>query len=433
MSLLSKALTALGYTGASDNQTQAAQSACVDNLYLAGYLGRENIWTVLHQMGGPFGENALSPAEAFAAIDPILDAAGAYQDNPEEFFADDIISKLLDDGNFDNEDAVDLVTYLQQTAFGRAVGQERNELQNQSWMETHKDRFMQNAEALGVINETRPERQNFDYSFLMGAARLRAQTRTQDLKNQAEDGLEPGVVKVLAGQRELNAELDGLGPEAEVKKQDGITYIFNLAAKHDIQPNPQQAFIERNGRTFFNYADNQQQRVTETLMMNDQVETILGDTDIEYILVDTQSDENGRPTTKTTSDDALKSIIEGLGETPQQDIHVLVQSNQPYVERQRLVVERSFRDLKEEFGLDGVNFVFHGTGEANELGAVGVNSALGALSGERYSALTRDDDGRKRDASSLMFQTREKETDHIPPLPQTLPPEPRRGYRPSPP
>ena len=68
------------------------------------------------------------------------------------------------------------MAYWRQSAFDRQVNQERNELTQQTWMETHQQQFMANAKDLGVIDDIRPERKVFDLDSILGAARLRMKT-----------------------------------------------------------------------------------------------------------------------------------------------------------------------------------------------------------------------------------------------------------------
>lgn len=116
--------------------------------------------------------------------------------------------------DLDEQDITDLLFYIAQHAFGRKAGQERNELTAQDWMNKYKDEYFASARILGLIDREAPESHDYDGAWIAGASRVGILARIIDYKYMLNkyDLKINGETGVLAGMRELWANIDGISP-----------------------------------------------------------------------------------------------------------------------------------------------------------------------------------------------------------------------------
>ena len=222
--------------------TEEKQIAFLDNLCIAGYFKEEVIWPSMNIMqfdktGAKkvemWGENG--PKEAFLEIRKTLDQTES--NNPE------ILLKELFNGDskFTDQNIEDLVLFLAQNAFGRAPGQERNELKTQDWAKDPElaKRYLNNARSLGLIDEIPPSRTEYDETWVQGAARFRTTTRIAHLKELMYQAIAPGFIRLMTGKRELTAELDIVGGNIDESKD----FMLALASDNGIKLNEANKFI----------------------------------------------------------------------------------------------------------------------------------------------------------------------------------------------
>ncbi|HVY53747.1 MAG TPA: hypothetical protein VHA13_04435, partial [Gammaproteobacteria bacterium] len=105
-------------------------------------------------------------------------------------------------------DIIDLITFLQQTAFDRQFGEERDRLQVKPWMEEKSDGFIKLANVMGVISPLLPSFQHYCGVGIMGASSVRVCERINYFcelnKKSTEKSLSFNSIWMLTGNRELS-------------------------------------------------------------------------------------------------------------------------------------------------------------------------------------------------------------------------------------
>lgn len=362
------------------------QEALLKIFYLAGYLNPTKLWNDLLLF-----DKTGHPEEVFDSIMHSLNIA-----NPKQGDVSQLNPKLLrknlfkDSTKLEVEDVKAWILYVSQNAFNRKVGQERNELSSQDWMDKNKDQYIKAARELDLIDEIFPKTQLYDEGWIAGASRIGLFARILYYNKLIEQIKITGDTIVLAGARPLWANLDGINPQiyqkllnAYNKKLDinslditlpvgedaerikeGKEYMKLLADKNNIILNPIEPFIEYKQsqkipsglfpeRIYPNYANSVSEKLTESLMSIDLINSFLkGKADI----INTISTDNQRPNTMTTACDAAKRLIDKIlnGEFGQQkDFSILLISNQPYIKRQELATATAVKGILDQYQLKG--------------------------------------------------------------------------------
>jgi hypothetical protein len=96
---------------------------------------------------------------------------------------------------------MNLLLYLIQNAFGRSLGQERNELSNKEWIRTYEKEYLESPKILRLIDRETPEYQNYDGIWIAGASRIGLMARIIDYSHRYYPNmiLRNGETYVLAG------------------------------------------------------------------------------------------------------------------------------------------------------------------------------------------------------------------------------------------
>jgi hypothetical protein len=192
--------------------TNEEQEAFLNILYLAGYLKPEQVWQDLSRMGKSEDAKKLFPNLKYVLI-----KAGAHQDDPAKFNPAYLRKAWL--RGLDVEDAKDLMLYEAQHAFNRKASQERNEIKEQNWMNKYRDLYLSSAKDMGLIDRIEPKHQQYDAAWIAGASRVGVLARLIDFKyisDHKKIKLKDDIY-ILAGERELWAEIDGITPEVYQK------------------------------------------------------------------------------------------------------------------------------------------------------------------------------------------------------------------------
>src|SRR3990167_1009482 len=113
---------------------------------------------------------------------------------------------------FTVSDIIDLIVFLQQTAFDRQCGVERDRLQVKPWMKKHNLAFKEYATKLSVVSPLVPQKNHYAAVGIMCASSGRVKTRLAYFLNLT---INFDFVWVLSGDREL---LEGLD-EGEIMEQ----------------------------------------------------------------------------------------------------------------------------------------------------------------------------------------------------------------------
>ncbi|MES2677204.1 MAG: hypothetical protein V4612_02670 [Pseudomonadota bacterium] len=357
-------------------KSEAQQIALLQTLKIPKYLSRKELWEAVHLIG-----RFENPLIVFEKLDNLFKKYGVYEGDfePEKLLTADI--------DIAKEDLQDLLTFFRQSAFNRNINQERNELVGQSWMEEHQEAFLAAAKTLGLIDEVFPSFEKYDETWVQGASRLKIESRLETLKSLTQEVA--GTIRLLTGVRELWAELDGRGDTLDEKIADGKKYMLALAEKKNIKIDPENPFIQRAGRTYLNYASDENRRLNESDMAQDVADQM----GIKYILINAEAQAGKtRATTATTS---LEAALE-LKKLSIQNPKILVISDQPFLERQRLAVLFALLqcDIKDS-EVDAV-------GNECRAGVAVINAELGALASEQYKFLGREES----DFAALSYQNR---------------------------
>ncbi len=439
----------LGFNGyTKDNQTISAakqQEALLKQLQIAGYLQPEKLWQTINHLG------VKNPATTFTKIYSAVKKSKADQSDPSKFNAK-ILRKNLGKGTeLDEQDAMDLILYTAQNAFGRKPGQERNELASQDWMNTYKTDYFATATILRLIDRETPERQEYDKAWIAGASRIGVLTRIIDYDyTLSKYNIKVrGETSILAGERGLWANIDGITPsvrdklvEAYTTKRDfdtidislptgedkervkeGQEYMAGLAARSGIKLDPLSSFIQYAtkeecppgyfpGRVYPKYVESKGRKLTETLMSEDLLNTYPPTNVSAITTVDTLVDQHQRPTTASTARDAALKIVQDITGGKygnKKDFAVLLQTSNPYIERQTLATQREVDKILKYYKLadKGYTVKIDGVGFKCKQDVATVHSELAALIAEKWKTATGEDVLPKRSIEKLLFQTRD--------------------------
>ncbi|MDX1924651.1 MAG: hypothetical protein SFT91_05490 [Rickettsiaceae bacterium] len=176
-------------------------------------------------------------------------------------------------------------------------------------------------------------------------------------------------------------------------------------------------------RNYPNYLEGQERVLTESAMAFDLLGQFLGASDKNVKISYTKNNSDGsRANTETTSRDAALELANKIKSgffVDKKNLLVLLQSNNPYIERQALIAQRQVDLVLRETGLDSkYKIKVEGVGFTNKQSIEVVCSELAALIATRY---LNAEIKTTRDVSTLMFQTRVATEDSydLPPAPDT--------------
>lgn len=452
------AATRLGFVGYKkiDRDISGAthQEALLKQLQLAGYFQPEVIWHSINRLG------VKDPVSVFKDIYPAVKKSKADQADPSKFNAKILRKNLGKTNLLDEQDLRDLILDMSQNAFGRTVGQERNELSSQAWMSRYEKEYLANAAILRLIDRELPEHQLYDFGWIAGASRPGLLARIIDYRNILEkynikiiggtsvlaggrllwaniDGINPHLLKILIGAYNARTDLDNLdvslpAREDQARIEEGKAYMLGLAAASKIRLNPLSPFIQYQtketspsgyfpDRVYPNYAEGETRKLTETLMSEDIVHTYLANSFIT--VVDTSSQQ--QPTTATTARDAAKDIAQRIVSGKygnKKQLVIIFQSNNPYIERQTIAAQREASKIFKEFKLDkqGYTIKVEGVGFKCKQGVAIIHSELAALVAEKWKSASEAQAemgvAPKRKFESLLYQARNN-SDTISPVP----------------
>ncbi|MCC8397768.1 MAG: palindromic element RPE1 domain-containing protein [Rickettsia endosymbiont of Labidopullus appendiculatus] len=402
----------LGFT----SSTQ--QEALLKIFYLAGYFEPEKLW---HDLVCFDKTNA---DQIFRLIQGSLTKAGADQKAPSKFNAKSLHKNLFKSTNEINvQNVEDWLLFIAQNAFDLNPGQERNELTSEDWMTKYASQYIEAAKQLGLINEIKPNYQEYDEAWIAGAARISLLTRIIYYNKLTEQIKVNGSVLILTGVRPLWANIDGINPKiytelleawqgkADINKLDtvqlfgndsacieeGERYIESLAKDYGIKLNKAQPFIQYKTqeecpsglfpiRLYPNYASSNEREITETLMSSDLVNKFLNKDQVKRIeIINTKvGNNNERPDTATTAHDAAVNFAKRILSRKfgrQKDFVILFVSNNPHIERQTIVTQREVDKVLQEYGLDkqGYHIRIAGVGASAIPDIPVIHSELGEL------------------------------------------------------
>lgn len=318
-----------------------------------------------------------------------------------KFNAAFFISNFAKQDYFAVDDIIDLIVFLQQTAFDRHDGVERDRLQVKSLTEEQQLAFVDHAKKLGVITPLPPLKNHYSGTGIMGAASFRVKKR---LEYFCALNLKSELVLALSGDRELSKGLD----EEPVMKE-----VADSLGK------PVHYLKKKVGVDTREFLDG----ITETMMVNYLIETICANKNIE--IVDSAVElGHWRATTAQGAADVACILIRKIEnqeiknrEDGRYSFSIIAE--QPYPGRMAKQVQRAINKKIKELGLEEKFFIeVEGCGPgipkqdlSNNQVLTRVNSELGALMAERFNdarhILQQQPGLDLRDPSILLFSKRD--------------------------
>ncbi|MCC8417457.1 MAG: hypothetical protein LN588_02910 [Rickettsia endosymbiont of Bryobia graminum] len=157
------------------------------------------------------------------------------------------------------------------------------------------------------------------------------------------------------------------------------------------------------GRTYPKYLDHSSSKITESLMSIDLSKFLNN----KVTIIDTKAENNQRPNTSTTAHDAAIDLVKKIKNGDfgdQKEFIILLETNNPYIERQIIDTQRAVDKVLKDLELDkqGYKIVVEGVGFANKQDTIAIHSELPALLAEKYKADSND----KYKIEDLLYQTR---------------------------
>ncbi|CAF0942591.1 unnamed protein product [Rotaria sordida] len=405
------------------------QEALLRIFQLAGYFTLPNIWHDLNSI-----QCIKNLENVFQEISAVVKFSNADQPDPRQFNAKYMRKNLFKSNNMDLQDALDLILYIIQYAYTRQIGQERYELVSPDWIITYANEYRQAARLLRLIDREYPSLNEYDGAWIAGAARIDLVQRILDFNYQimTRNIKIDGETLVLAGEREIWANIDGISPS--IRKQllkisqnnididtisllsstiddstrinEGKSYMIHLAKSYNIKLNASQPFIQYQSkeecpldrfpdRIYANYDVNETSKLTETLLSHDLLQTFSNNIANKICIIDTLAQEQIRPNTASTARDAAERLIKRIfiGDYgDKKTFFILLCTNNPYIERQTLTTQRHVNGVMEKYGLIEKDYQIkiEGFGCSCKQPLIIVHSELSALTAEKWKFAVND-------------------------------------------
>jgi hypothetical protein len=343
--------------------------------------------------------NYLATAKAFTVDNTtvIADLKRVHRvaNSRDVFDAEYFLSNFAAEPYFSEIDIIELIVFLQQTAFDRKYGVERDRLRQQPFMASQE--YKDTMTKLGVVTPRPPLLTHYSGSFVMGGASIRAIPRLQFLQSLGSDhSVYAGLIYALTGKRELSKGLDSDDVMREIAEAAGLPLNFVTRTL---------------GTTNTEFLAG----VTETMMVNYYINKLFPITQIGIVDSEVQA-EHWRGTTAKNAVDIAPIIVERIKQneiTPARDgtYNFLVIAEQPFSQRMTMQIQREFNKLN-----SGYTIKLEGSGYGADLTnsniLATINSDMGALMAERYNdaclQLRRTANVVLRDPNMLMFTNRDK-------------------------
>jgi len=131
------------------------------------------------------------------------------------------LENFFEDSSFSEENIRDYLIFTTQKLFGRKVGQERNEITKQEWLEQNSEQIYEVLQNLDMTQDDKSLFDRADYAFVFGAAFARIHKRCESLiKEIKENNLEINGNKIflVCGLREVPFEFNEESKQYSVKK-----------------------------------------------------------------------------------------------------------------------------------------------------------------------------------------------------------------------
>ncbi|MDX2049759.1 MAG: hypothetical protein SFT93_01070 [Rickettsiaceae bacterium] len=436
-----------------NTKAEEQQEALLKILYIAGYLTPENIWKDINLIG-----SIKNPYAFYLKIMPSFIKSGAVQEDFTKFDAKLLRKTLFRGTEFTDADAAEWLVYVTQHAFGRKPNQERNELVKQKWMEEFQKQYLTEVETLGLVDRIIPQKEEYDEVWIAGASRPALLARVIDIAQLINSRTLTinGSIRILAGERSLWAEIDGISDEykrvledalatnknidllpeypgnTDASTNEGKKYIIDLATKTKTLLDPAEPLIfyldDQHApkglvpnRHYPNYVKGENKRLTETVMAADLLSTYLPSYSEVIAVIDTSASEDGsRPTTSSTAKDVAEKFIDQILSSTEKksSYNILLESNNPYTKRQEIAVQIEIDKILREKKLD-LNITVEGVGFKNKQDLQQIHSEVGALVATmyQYSVLKGHLDS-VRSENDLLYRSRNNDATFLEKAPE---------------
>ena len=414
-----------GYDGDRGRQVSAEkqQEALLQIFHLAGYFTLSSLWRDLNCLG-----NINNREKAFQEIATVVKYSRADQPDPSKFDVRYMRRNLFKSDTLDLQDAMDLILYMGQHAFTRKIGEERYELRTPDWIVNYAKEFDEAARSLELMERKEPLLTEYDGVWIAGASRLSLLQRIIDFNNHVVLGKIKviGETLVLAGERELWANIDGIDPILKEKLveasrnnvdidaipllssanddslliNEGQSHMKYLADFYNIKLNPSEPFIHYKtrpecpldrwpNRIYANYDPNEPLKLTETLMSHDLLRTFVDHSASQMHIIDTLAEQTNRPNTTSTARDAAERVVKRIlaGDYGEKKTFVILfWTNNPYIERQTLATQRQVNQVLEKYNLKTKSYhiQIEGVGYSCKQPPIVVHSEIGSLLSEKW-------------------------------------------------
>ena len=210
--------------------------------------------------------------------------------------------------------------------------------------------------------------------------------------------------------------------------EEAKNFMIKIAKKNNIKINNERPFIVKSvlgrPRTYINYHSDETKKLTDTLMMDEMYENIFGNN--EVTLIDDHK-KNYCLTTEGAVENVAKYIFqdrlkEGGDLKDKSQVAIMIISNQPYCERQKLTIERIFdrilhRNISKKIVFDAVG------DSASNMSIKSIHYEFAALMAEKfwqYTKKTSHTAKRKRSPQKMIFSRRYKDISFIPSIPTSI-------------
>lgn len=376
--------------------------------HFAGYLDTDLLnkaVVYLHKEKPFLGHETEEPA---AIVERIVGHGASLAPDGKSFVVENLETFLAD---LSPVDILDLLVFIQQTAFDRNFKQERNELSAKAWMTLPENcsKFMALQQRLHLVDEQLPQKDAYYAVGIMGASYPRVQKRMAYFQTLAPS-LSFDSIYAITGQRSLSKGLD---------TEAGIAHTASLLGMSGIP-----AYTIENNQYLV-------KEISETQMVNCLIPAICPEYTAKIQTIDSRAGAwHWRADTAQNAKDFAEQILAKItakDAAPSGGIYpILLIVEQPYANRMAKQVQRALDELAEDYNTrhdDKIRFIVESSGKGippldslSETDATKYvmqsNSDFAAWIAECYKdgrlAIEKTSAHVLRKPECLMFNTREK-------------------------
>lgn len=421
--------------------SQDKQDAILKIFQMAGYFKPKKFMHDLMML------KIKNPQKIYKQIMPAIIESKA-DGEPENFDVQYLRKNLFKGSSLTIPEIQDWIVYLAQSGCKMKSDQVYTEIERSSWMAKYIKEFRAAAEELGIFDKRVPNKNYYDFAIIKATSRPKTLARLLDYVELLKSGIfvKHGLV-FLTSNRPIWAEFDGIQPDMlnyinySIKENKPITMPENLLSDHDedkilkegieyISHLSNEFNIRLNGfgeivtfheytpdipsgyklnRHYPNYSRKEKRRLSEHLMAKDLLETYtpgLARKSSRYngAVSDGQS-LNFTHAIQLYAKKFFKDVKSGKYPA-QKYFTILIQSNNPSIDRKRVVAIDAFEKEKKLHNLDDISFDIEVVGFMNRDDIAYVSSEFAKLVYQKYKVTNS---GSGIDKSLLLMSERDNE------------------------